>query len=286
MIAVITPVFNGANSIQKSINSLLNQTYTNWVNIIVNDGSTDGTHTILETLKDDYRFIIIHLDQNRGRGYARNIALKKAKEIEAQYMCMLDADDTYHPEKLLKQFNYMEKNKDLILSSCSIGVINKYGLYRIYEVSDKEKFYLSNTYEGIKIVPHASSIIRLISVDVQFDVNLKFAEDQDFMRRLLLGKKYSFAPKVLYYYNRDESFSISKYKKSLDANVNSFTKLNANPNFLKKMRLINTIKVIVFSFLVRIGLQKIYYNKIGRKPMNSEIEMYLSQKLIIDYDTK
>lgn len=277
MIAVVTPVYNGALSIQKSINSLLNQTYANWINIIVNDGSTDDTYTILESLKNDNRFIIIHLNQNRGRGYARNIALNKAKDIAASYMCMLDADDVYHPNKLLEQFNYMEKNKDLVLSSSSIGVLNNKGLYRIYEVSHQEKKYLSNTYENLEIVPHASSIIRLNKVDVQFNTELKFAEDQDFMRRLLIGKKYSFVPKILYYYNRDESFSINKYKKSLSANIDSFTNLDVNSAFIKKMRFINTLKVAIFTLLVGIGLQKIYYNKIGRKPTDSEIEIYLSQ---------
>lgn len=277
MIAVVTPVYNGALSIQKSINSLLNQNYTNWVNIIVNDGSTDNTFAILEALKDDERFIIIHLDENKGRGFARNIALNKAKDIQAMYMCMLDADDEYHPNKLFEQFNYMEKNNDLILSSSSIGVLNKKGLYRIYEVSTQEKFYLSNSYENLEIVPHASSIIRLDNVDVQFNSELKFAEDQDFLRRLLKGKKYSFVPKILYYYNRDESFSIKKYKKSLDANIYSFSNLGVNSAFINKMRLINTVKIAIFSFLVTIGLQKIYYNKIGRKPLSSEIDVYLSQ---------
>lgn len=286
MIAVITPVYNGALSIQKSINSLLNQTYTNWINIIVNDGSTDDTYTILESLKNDDRFIIIHLNENKGRGYARNIALNKAKDMAAKYMCMLDADDVYHQAKLLEQFNYMEKNEHFVLSSSSIGVLNKKGLYRIYEVSNQEKFYLYSAYENLEIVPHASSIIRLDKVDVQFNTELKFAEDQDFMRRLLIGKKYSFVPKILYYYNRNESFSISKYKKSLDANIDSFTNLDVSSAFLKKMFFMNALKIAIFSFLVGIGLEKIYYNKIGRKPTDSEIENYLYQKLALNYDAQ
>lgn len=56
IIAVVTPVFNGEETIENSINSLKNQTLDNWVNIIVNDGSTDRTIEILDQYKNDNRF--------------------------------------------------------------------------------------------------------------------------------------------------------------------------------------------------------------------------------------
>lgn len=279
MIAVITPVYNGALSIQKSINSLLNQTDTNWVNIIVNDGSTDDTYTILESLKNDDRFIIIHLDKNKGRGYARNIALNKAKEITATYMCMLDADDLYVPNKLLEQRNYMDMNEELVLSSSSIGVVNKKGLYRINELFDKEQHFQYSTYKALTIVPHASSIIRLAMVDVNFNINMRFAEDQDFMRRLLIGKKYSFVPKIYYFYNRDESFSITKYKKSLNADLYSFNSLNTNKTFLVKLKIKNSIKLLLFCMLTILKLEKLYFNRMGRKPISTEKKMFENIKV-------
>lgn len=274
MIAVITPVYNGASSIRRSIDSLKNQTFKDWISIIVNDGSSDETAEILEEYNNSEKFIIINLPENMGRGFARNTALNKAKEINAEYLCMLDADDIYHPQKLHEQFAYMQINSDLALSSSSIGVVNSGGLYRVYEISEKEQRYYFEQYEDLVIVPHASSIIRLNEVNIVFNDSLRYAEDQDFMRRLLVGKNYSFLPKIQYYYNRDDSFSVKKYKSSLSANAESYRGLIQSRSFMLKLHIANSVKLATFILLKALGLEKIYFNRIGRVPTTLEIKRY------------
>lgn len=273
-IAVVTPVYNGAETIEKSIRSLLDQTFDSWVNVIVNDGSTDETRKILEKYQNDERFYIINLENNVGRGAARKIALEKVKEIDAKYMCMLDADDLYYSDKLKWQYDYMELHPDIALLSCSIGYIdhdNK--LVGVLETFDKEQIMEFDHYINYKAVPHACSIIRLSETgEVTFDEKLLLGQDQDFMIRMLIKKKYAFIPKIGYLYNRADSFSFKKYKKSLHLAFYAKKKLQLGALDLLKIYIINQVKIMYVGILCLVGKEKIYLNKIGRPTLQNELQ--------------
>lgn len=94
-ISVILPVFNSQNYIEKSIESVLAQTFDDFELIIVNDGSTDNTLDIIDSFTDN-RIKLIN-QPNHGPGAARNNALDIA---EGDYIMYLDSDDCYHPHAL------------------------------------------------------------------------------------------------------------------------------------------------------------------------------------------
>lgn len=275
IIGVITPVYNGEEVIEKSILTLLNQTYQNWISIIVNDGSTDDTKEILDNYSHDSRFFIIHLPENRGRSVARQTALEKIMELKCKYMCMLDADDLYYPDKLQKQFDYMENHPDIVLSSTSIGISNgKSNITGVLKSSDSEKKFIFDKYEDYRPVPHASSIIRVCDIDVDYDVSMKYSEDQDFMRRLLLGKNYSFLPAITYIYNMEQSFSLSKYIKSLNAGLYSQKKMGMDDKNFFALKIINSVKIVFIKMLFFLNLSKVYFTIISTKPSDEETAKY------------
>ena len=107
LVSIIMPSYNTGSFIEKSIQSVLNQTYSNWELIIVDDCSTDNTLEILEKINDD-RIIILKNDRNSGAAVSRNKALRKAK---GQWVAFLDSDDLWHPENLEKQIAFMKANK-------------------------------------------------------------------------------------------------------------------------------------------------------------------------------
>lgn len=107
LVSIIMPSYNTGSFIEKSIQSVLNQTYSNWELIIVDDCSTDNTLEILEKINDD-RIIILKNAKNSGAAVSRNKALRKAK---GQWVAFLDSDDLWHPEKLEKQIAFMKTNK-------------------------------------------------------------------------------------------------------------------------------------------------------------------------------
>lgn len=106
LVSIIMPSYNTGAFIEESIQSVLNQTYSNWELIIVDDCSTDNTLEILEKINDD-RIIVLKNDKNSGAAVSRNKALKKAK---GQWVAFLDSDDLWYPQKLEKQLSFMKRN--------------------------------------------------------------------------------------------------------------------------------------------------------------------------------
>lgn len=106
LVSIIMPSFNTAPYIKETIQSVLNQTYTNWELIIVDDCSTDNTDEILSTINDK-RIRYFKNEKNSGAAVSRNKALLEAR---GQWIAFLDSDDLWMPEKLEKQINFMEKN--------------------------------------------------------------------------------------------------------------------------------------------------------------------------------
>lgn len=97
LISIITPIFNGEKYILETIQSVLDQTYTNWEMMIVDNKSTDNSIEVIKTVCDD-RIKIIHLEYNSGGpARPRNVGLDNAK---GEYIAFLDADDVWLPASL------------------------------------------------------------------------------------------------------------------------------------------------------------------------------------------
>ncbi len=98
-ILVILPVFNKAATLSRAVNSVLQQAYTDYKILIVDDGSTDGSATIAQDLKSDR--VEVHVQKsNQGVSAARNIGLNYAQENNFTYVALLDADDYWQPTHL------------------------------------------------------------------------------------------------------------------------------------------------------------------------------------------
>ncbi len=111
-LSVIIPVYNGQKTLKKCIESVLKQKDEELELVIINDGSTDKTDTIIQEYKEkNPQTISYYQKKNTGVADTRNYGIKKAK---GQYILFLDADDylDIHLYGLIKQ--YMEKNMDLI----------------------------------------------------------------------------------------------------------------------------------------------------------------------------
>lgn len=106
LVSIIMPSYNTASFIEETIQSVLNQTYTNWELIIVDDCSTDNTNEVVDTIKD-CRIHYLKNEKNSGAAISRNKALREAK---GQWIAYLDSDDLWMPEKLEKQIKFMEEN--------------------------------------------------------------------------------------------------------------------------------------------------------------------------------
>lgn len=108
LVSIITPVYNAAPFIEKTVRSVLDQTYTHIEHILVDDCSPDNSEELIgHLLAEDTRIKYIKLPENQGAAVARNTGLEHAK---GQYIAFIDSDDAWKPEKLEKQLAFMQKN--------------------------------------------------------------------------------------------------------------------------------------------------------------------------------
>src|ERR1700761_1168008 len=109
-ITVLMPAYNAAKYIGEAIASVLEQTFGDFELVIVNDGSTDDTLAVINTFNDS-RIIIIS-QPNQGVASALNTGLQHSR---AQYIARFDADDVCHPQRLEKQYRFLQNNPEYIL---------------------------------------------------------------------------------------------------------------------------------------------------------------------------
>lgn len=107
LVSIIMPSYNTAKYISETINSVLDQTYTNWELIIVDDCSTDDTDEVVAKYLNDERIHYLKNENNSGAAVSRNRALREAK---GRWIAFLDSDDLWLPEKLSMQIKFMSDN--------------------------------------------------------------------------------------------------------------------------------------------------------------------------------
>ena len=133
-ISVLMPVYNGDQFLDKSIKSVLNQTFDNFEYIIINDGSTDDSLKIIKSYEDS-RIKIINFSKNMGIAAALNDGLNAAK---GYYIARQDQDDISHPERFMLQIEYLETN-DVDLVDTNFIFIDENDKY----LQDYEKRYFN-----------------------------------------------------------------------------------------------------------------------------------------------
>ena len=107
---VITPVYNRSEIVVETILSVLNQQFSDFEYILINDASTDDSLKVLNAFaQQDQRIRVIDLKQNEGRCFARNQGLKNAK---GDWICYLDSDDLYYTDHLSTMYNSIKENAD------------------------------------------------------------------------------------------------------------------------------------------------------------------------------
>lgn len=200
-ISIIITAYNTENYIEKAIESVLHQTYTNWELIIINDGSTDNT--LKKTLNFyDFRIKTHTFEKNQGRAKALHYGQLISN---GALIGWLDSDDFLHPECLERSLNFLEESKaDLIYTDCiQIDIHNReIGL----DVRSFKPFSRLNA-----LVYLSAFHFRLFKRDLfdncpKWDLSLKAGVDHDILLRFLDNPEVKFErlQEPLYFYRRRE----------------------------------------------------------------------------------
>ena len=122
-VSVVMPVYNVEVYVAEAVTSVLDQTFTDFELLIVDDGSTDASVDICNLIHDP-RIRLIH-QTNRGLAGARNTGIRKAK---GDYIAFLDSDDLWTPDKLARHVAYLDANPAIGVSYSASALINAEGV--------------------------------------------------------------------------------------------------------------------------------------------------------------
>ena len=123
LVSIIIPLYNKSDWIIPTLRSVLNQEYVNWECIIVDDGSTDNSLDLVSNfIESNRRNWKIVKQPNSGQAVARNLGISLS---HGKYIAMLDADDIWFTDKLLKQVSFLESNPGVDLLYCSYVIFEE-----------------------------------------------------------------------------------------------------------------------------------------------------------------
>ena len=208
LVSIITPTYNSEKFISATIQSVQNQTYSNWELIIIDDCSIDKTVEIInKAIKSDARIKLHTLTKNSGTGVARNTGVEASK---GRYISFLDSDDLWLPNKLERQLDFMKEN-NLAFTFSFYECIDENGVNlnlrkEAPNLTTYKKLFFCN-YIGNSTAIYNAEILGKIPIN-------KIRKRQDWMLWLTIVKKIKTAqpvPEVLAYYRiRKNSISSSK----------------------------------------------------------------------------
>ena len=205
--SVIIPLYNKVADILATVQSVLEQSFSDFELIVVNDGSTDGSEQVIKELIEDHSNVRLVNQENQGVSAARNRGILEAS---GEYVALIDGDDIWDqdcltelikmtldfPEAAMCGVNYAYLTNGHI-EECRQGMPEGFRAY--------VKDYFSSSHGDLFC---SSSVIikREIAISAGlFDERIRYSEDMDFWYRIIMNHKVAYYDRVLAYYRKDAS---------------------------------------------------------------------------------
>lgn len=273
--SVIMPAYNREKFIERSIASVLAQTFTDWELIVVDDCSSDKTPELLAQYTNP-RIMAVRNEVNRERSYSRNRGIDLAK---GRFICFLDSDDEYKPEHLQTLFEAIEADSE---------PESKFFFTRCIEVRDgvgEDQFRPDPTgWNPVEYVIENEISTCNIAIPYQILQNEKFdlrwppIEDLELFTRIAAHLKPVHIPESTVVYYKHEEGSLSLYHDYMGIKVKALSGIRKHPKvkqvlrkpFLQdKLRALRTKHLNFLAYDRRIGAMWVYFVKyIAVDPFN------------------
>ena len=218
-ISVIVPVYNVEVYLERCVESILHQTYTNFELILINDGSTDSSGRMCDHLADQHENIKVYHIENAGVSNARNVGIQLAT---GAWITFVDSDDFVTNDYLATLASAVEGgNVGFVIASLhhiKNGIVTDLlpysGRKELWSTGETMKELLMTT--KTSFFPVAKLFKRDLIADERFDTDYHLAEDALFLTELLLKTRCSsvFIDKPIYYYDHREgsaTTSVNRY---------------------------------------------------------------------------
>jgi len=250
-VSIIIPTYNRVKMLEKSIESVFSQSYTDWELIIIDDASSDETQKRMEELASKERAVnYLRIPKIDGKGISEylNIGLRNSKGV---YIARIDDDDYWcHKDKLKMQVEFLDKNPEYVVVGGGVILVDINGdeLFRYLKKETDEEIrnyaLFSNPFT------HATVMFRKeVALNLGGYKNMKHVEDMELWLRMgKVGKLYNFKEYFITYMTAGQNKSFQQQKENSRTVVNVVKEYGKDyPNF-KKAFLLNYLQYS-YSFL-------------------------------------
>jgi len=197
-ISVIMSVYNGSRYLNESIASILSQTFTDWEFIIINDGSTDNSESIVQGWQNRDERIKLISRGHKGLTISLNEGLSYA---QGEYIARMDADDIALPDRFAKQVAFLDENPDHVAVGCRMLVIDPEGMpiFTCSRLTTHEEIDAAYMAGQAGIIGHPAVMIRrrVIESIGGYREQFTYAQDRDLFLRLAEVGKLANLPDTL-----------------------------------------------------------------------------------------
>ena len=211
-VTIIVAVYQAEKTIDRCLNSILNQTFSDWQAILVNDASSDGSlERLFSYAEHDRRFMVVSNDNNLGVAAARNRALDLAG---GDYVAFLDADDWWDCDMLSTLLDCAQRyGAEIVQCKYQYNYANGGGyvpgsIFKLFTMLERKQFYKIywRMMTGMKMNHVCMKLIKRDLVKgLRFDTKLKTGEDLAFCIRLIpKAARYVYIPAPMYHYYREK----------------------------------------------------------------------------------
>ena len=181
-ISVVMPVYNGEKYLSEAIDSILNQTFTDFEFIIINDCSTDGTEGIIKSYNDS-RIVYIKNGKNMGVANSLNKGLDMAT---GEYIARMDADDISMPQRFEKQVKFKDKHLNIAVCGCRVEMFGALSNKNVCTIVGSENMKVNMLFASC--LAHPTVIMKRSIFECEhfrYDVNYEGAEDYELWTRVI-----------------------------------------------------------------------------------------------------
>ena len=255
-ISILIPVYNGEKTIEKCLNSVLNQTYKNIQIIVIDDGSCDRTRDILKKY-DNVK--VFYNKKNMGTGYTKEKLIKKCK---TKYFMFVDSDDILEENAVLLLYNKaVMENADIVMGRIIDGFDKEY----IYNDDNKYDLIFDNIDDYVFL--QNKLFRKKIFQNIKFP-NVSFAEDEYVIHKIINNAhKIVIIPNKTYNYTKNQNGLHTKYRdyyiNSIEAFTDRYLLLKDTKYKKKAYQMLKNIIIYYYKVFYR-GKNKVEISKIHK----------------------
>lgn len=279
-ISVVIPAYNAERTILETVGSVLQQTFSDFELIVINDGSKDRTVELLQSIKDERLKVFSY--ENGGLPVARNRGLSRST---GEFIAFVDADDLWAPDKLELQLAALQQHPEAGVAYSWTSIIDEQGK-PLYD--NAPSFFEGNVYAqlliGDFIYSGSNTLIRREAIESVggFDPVLKSCEDWDCWLRLAAHWPFVVVPKHQILYRRSSGAMSSKVEVMREAALIAMEKAyKAAPPELQPLK--NQTWISFYKYSAELYLRySTNFSGINQAGWNLWMALCLNPKIVLD----